>query len=65
VHKHYEEKIQYERNLLQTLIDSMPEFISYKDIDGRYLLNNRAHLQSLGVERQEDVLERPCWIFIH
>jgi PAS domain S-box-containing protein len=62
-HKYFEEKIQHERNLLRTLIDSMPEFISYKDTDGQYLLNNRAHLHSLGVERQEEVLGKTMFDF--
>jgi PAS domain S-box-containing protein len=54
--KRAQEALQQERNLLRTLIDNMPELINYKDTEGRYLLNNRAHLRSLGVERQEDVL---------
>ncbi len=62
-HKQYEEKLQHERNLLQTLIDSMPELINYKDAEGHYLLNNRAHLRSLGVERQEDVLGKTTFDF--
>jgi PAS domain S-box-containing protein len=63
VHKHYEEKLQHERNLLRTLIDSMPELINYKDAEGRYVLNNRAHLKSLGVERQEDVAGKTMFDF--
>jgi PAS domain S-box-containing protein len=61
--KHVEETLEHERNLLRTLIDSIPEFINYKDLDGRYLLNNRAHLRSIGVKRQEDALGRTMFDF--
>jgi PAS domain S-box/PAS domain S-box/PAS domain S-box/PAS domain S-box/PAS domain S-box len=61
--KQTEETFQHERNLLRTLIDSMPELINYKDTEGRYLLNNHAHLQSLGVEHQEDVLGKTMFDF--
>jgi two-component system, sensor histidine kinase and response regulator len=61
--KQTQEALRNERNLLRTLIDSMPEFINYKDADGRYLLNNRAHLRALGVERQEDVIGKTMYDF--
>jgi PAS domain S-box-containing protein len=61
--KRAQEALQQERNLLRTLIDNMPELINYKDTEGRYLLNNLAHLRSLGVERQEDVLGKTMFDF--
>jgi PAS domain S-box-containing protein len=61
--KQTEETFQHERNLLRTLIDSMPELINYKDTEGRYLLNNHAHLRSLGVEHQEDALGKTMFNF--
>ncbi|MGD0591030.1 MAG: PAS domain S-box protein [Bacteroidota bacterium] len=61
--KRVQEAFEHERNLLRTLIDTMPELINYKDLEGRYLLNNRAHLQSLGVEHQEDVLGKTMFDF--
>ena len=41
----FDETIRHERNLLRTLIDSLPDPVSIKDKNGRYLLNNKAHLE--------------------
>jgi len=53
-----EEKLIDERNLLQTIIDHLPSNVFVKDKEGRYLINNRAHLKFLGVTTQEDVIGR-------
>ena len=55
-HRRSEEALERERSLLRTLIDNLPDLIYFKDTEGRYILNNRAHLRSLGVERQENIL---------
>jgi PAS domain S-box-containing protein len=41
----FEEKIQAERNLLQRLIDSVPDYIFVKDRQSRYILLNQAVAQ--------------------
>ena len=51
-----EEALRQERNLLRAVVENMPDLFYFKDIEGRYVLNNRAHLRSIGVEHQEDVL---------
>jgi PAS domain S-box-containing protein len=38
------------RNLLQSIIDSSPRFIHVTDLDGRYLIVNRAVAEMLGME---------------
>jgi two-component system sensor histidine kinase/response regulator len=53
----------HESNLLRTLIDNLPDMAFVKDAEGRYVLNNRAHLRSLGAERQEDVLGKTTFEF--
>lgn len=53
-----EEKLTVERNLLRTIIDHLPSRIYVKDTDSRYLLNNHAHLASLGDKTQEQVAGR-------
>lgn len=58
-----EESTMMERNHLRTLIDNLPDLIYFKDAEGRYLLNNRAHLRSIGAERQEDVLGKNSFDF--
>lgn len=53
-----EEKLTEERNLLRTIIDHLPSRIYVKDLESRYLLNNRAHLDGLGLPTQEQALGR-------
>jgi PAS domain S-box-containing protein len=45
-----------ERTLLRTLIDNLPDAIFVKDAEGRFLVNNAAHLRALGVSTQGEVL---------
>jgi PAS domain S-box-containing protein len=54
--KQLQDEIKRERNLLKTLIDNLPDAVSLKDEEGKYLLNNKAHLQVIGVESQEEVI---------
>jgi PAS domain S-box-containing protein len=56
--KQLQDEIKRERNLLKTLIDNLPDAVSLKDAEGRYLLNNKAHLQVIGVESQDEVTGR-------
>jgi PAS domain S-box-containing protein len=53
-----EAKVNNERNMLRTLIDHLPEsvHIYIKDKQSRYVINNRSHLISLGLSRQEDAV---------
>ncbi|MGC3961413.1 MAG: CHASE domain-containing protein [Verrucomicrobiota bacterium] len=54
-HEVYErtEKLKNERNLLHTIINNLPDMVSFKDVQGRYVLNNRTHLQSLNCTQKE------------
>lgn len=45
-----------ERNLLRTLIDSMPDYIFVKDTEHRYLLNNVAHAQAFTQRHPEELV---------
>lgn len=55
--KKAEETLSNERNLLRTLIDNLPESVQVyiKDTQSRYIINNRAHLKTLGASSQEEV----------
>ena len=53
--KEMEDALWSERNLLRNVIDNVPDFIFAKDIDGHYLLNNRAHACFLGKNSPEEV----------
>ena len=55
-HKKEEESIQRERILLRTLIDNLPDTIYVKDIKGRKVIANRADVECIGCESEEDVL---------
>ncbi len=61
--KKFEEELKDERNFLRTLIDNLPDLIYFKDNQARYVLNNRAHLQTLGVSSQEDVFGKTTFDF--
>jgi sigma-B regulation protein RsbU (phosphoserine phosphatase) len=56
--KHAEDELTDERNLLRTIIDHLPSRVFVKGTDGRFVLNNRAHLESLGVKDQQEALGR-------
>jgi PAS domain S-box-containing protein len=61
--KRAEEALARERNLLRTLMDNLPDKVYIKDAETRYVLNNPAHLRSLGVTRQEDALGKTSFDF--
>jgi two-component system NtrC family sensor kinase len=46
--KKADEALAAERNLLRTVIDNLPERIYVKDLEGKYVLDNAAHLEHLG-----------------
>ncbi len=61
--KRAEAALTTERNWLRTLIDVVPDYIFVKDRRGCYLLNNKAHLWSLGASRIEDVAGKSAYDF--
>jgi PAS domain S-box-containing protein len=54
-HKKAEEVIQRERILLRTLIDNIPSTIYVKDSKARKMIANRADLECIGCESEEEV----------
>ncbi|HLN56611.1 MAG TPA: PAS domain-containing sensor histidine kinase [Bacteroidales bacterium] len=61
--KRLQDVIRHERNLLRTLIDHLPDPVTLKDHEGKYLLNNEAHLHVLGVDSQEEVFGKTAFDF--
>jgi PAS domain S-box-containing protein len=51
-----EQALAQERNLLRTLIDSLPDHIFIKDTLGRYVLNNQSHQQFVGAATPDEVI---------
>jgi len=54
--KQIEMSLAADRNLLQALINAVPDRIYAKDVLSQFTLNNRAHLDVLGAATQQDVL---------
>jgi len=54
--KKIEAALAEERNLLRTLIDSLPDYIFIKDRDSRFITNNISHLRLLGAKTQDEVI---------
>jgi two-component system, cell cycle sensor histidine kinase and response regulator CckA len=45
-----EESLEQERTLLQTLIDNLPDYVSVKDTESRFLVTNRANAEVMGLQ---------------
>jgi PAS domain S-box-containing protein len=56
--KEAEHKLAEERTLLRTIIDQLPSRLYVKDVESRYVLNNKAHLEMLGVGTQAEATGR-------
>jgi PAS domain S-box-containing protein len=61
--KEMEEQLATERNLLRAVIDNLPDLIFLKDIQGRYMLSNAAHLRWLGASESSEVRGRTVFDF--
>ena len=58
-----EEETDRDRNLLRTLIETIPDRIYAKDVEARFILNNIAHLQALGSRSQEETVGKTDFDF--
>jgi PAS domain S-box-containing protein len=55
--RHYaEERLEWERNLLRTLIDNVPDYVFFKDHEGRFIMSNVAGQRVLGVHNADDLV---------
>jgi len=61
--KEMEEQLATERNLLRAVIDNLPDLVFLKDAEGRYLLDNVAHLRWLGASDASEVRGRTLFDF--
>ena len=50
-----EESLAAEHNLLSSIMDTMPNHVFLKDAKGRFILNNAAHRQYLGLSEDESI----------
>ncbi|HES60214.1 MAG TPA: hybrid sensor histidine kinase/response regulator, partial [Caldithrix sp.] len=51
-------ELEDKKNLLQTVIDLVPDSIFVKDEDKKYILNNKTQLNALGFKEQTETLKR-------
>jgi PAS domain S-box-containing protein len=55
--RHYaDERLEWERNLLRTVIDNVPDYIFFKDREGRFIMSNLANQRVLGVQNADEVV---------
>ena len=52
--KQMEDELTYERSLLRSLMDNIPDSVYFKDRDSRFMRVNRAHAQNMGLNDPED-----------
>jgi PAS domain S-box-containing protein len=50
-----QEALEREHSLLVTLMDNIPDYIYFKDLHSRFLLNNKAHTRFLGCDNPQDL----------
>lgn len=61
--KEMETELAAERNLLRSVINNVPDPIYVKDADGRYVLDNSAHMRFLGKSASEEIMGKTEYDF--
>lgn len=54
--KEYEEKLKFERSILRTLIDNIPDAIYFIDKEGKKVIANKADVLNIGYEIEEEAI---------
>ncbi len=54
--KQLEENLEREKNLLLTLINNLPDYVSVKDTESRFLITNTANARVMGLQSAQDVV---------
>jgi PAS domain S-box-containing protein len=58
-----EDQLEAERNLLRNLINNLPDYIYVKDQNARFLLDNPAHHNFVGLKPSDDILGKSVFDF--
>ncbi len=56
--------LERENRMLRTVLDSMPDNISIKDSEGRYIFDNTSHCRFLGAKSPDDVVGKTLFDFV-
>jgi sigma-B regulation protein RsbU (phosphoserine phosphatase) len=62
--RHQAEKIEFENKMLRAVVDSMPDNISIKDLQGRYIFDNSSHCRFLGATNPTEVVGKTVFDFL-
>jgi PAS domain S-box-containing protein len=62
--KNAENALRKNEELLHSIIDIIPDRIFVKDVEGKFILNNISHLQSLGMKTQTETLGKTDFDFM-
>lgn len=62
--KRAEEKQKAERMMLQTVVDNMPDAVFVKDTSSRFVLDNKSHMEHLGVSSQDELTGKTDFDFL-
>lgn len=57
------ERVSHDREVLRTLIDSLPDSIYVKDAHGSYILDNLAHMRHVGIASTDEVVGKTVFDF--
>jgi PAS domain S-box-containing protein len=60
----FEKSLSQERDMLQTIMDNLPDFIYVKDVDGHYVVINEAVRKILGAQSTVEVIGRTNFDFL-
>ena len=63
-YQHKAEKLALENKMLRAVLDSIPDNISIKDLEGRYIFDNTSHCRFLGVTNTADVVGKTLFDFL-
>jgi PAS domain S-box-containing protein len=50
-----EQDLAWERSLFNALMDNLPDFIYFKDLEGRFIRTSRSHARSLGLQDSREM----------
>jgi sigma-B regulation protein RsbU (phosphoserine phosphatase) len=63
-YQHRAEKLAFENKMLRVVLDSMPDNISIKDLQGRYIFDNNSHCRFLGATNTVEVVGKTVFDFL-
>lgn len=61
---HHPGKLASENKMLRTVLDSMPDNISIKDLNGRYIFDNSGHCRIMGATNTAEVVGKTVFDFL-